>query len=173
MPPLIRTHSLYAPNPMITAHSDAYTSTPYFVDLPRYRYIDAFRCIADQCTCQLPHHTRLVSRSTSIPRSRVTHQSPQNNILHSFQRSKATGTSISTRSQRNDGITRQMFHRTTAHMQSRHYWYLRCGRWAFQHAFETCNRLDFAIFCFMLVSLTYYLGKLGIIYIPYHSIKIL
>ena len=46
--------------------------------------IDTFRCIADQCTCQLPHHTRLVSRSTSIPRSRVTHQSPQTTFYTHF-----------------------------------------------------------------------------------------
>jgi len=96
---------------------------------------------------------------------------PSNNVLNSFRRSDATGTSMSTRSQRNDEITGRMFHRTAAHLWSRHYRYLQYSQWVFQHTFGTCDRFDLAMFCFMLVSLTYCLEKLGIIYISYHSIK--
>ena len=50
--------------------------------------VDAFRCIANQHTYQLPHHTRSVSRSASIPRSRITHQPPQTTFYARFNSPK-------------------------------------------------------------------------------------
>jgi len=47
--------------------------------------VNNFWCITDQHTCQLSHHMRPISHSTSIPRSCVTHQSPQTTLLTCFK----------------------------------------------------------------------------------------
>ncbi|KIM88122.1 hypothetical protein PILCRDRAFT_3169 [Piloderma croceum F 1598] len=86
--------------------------------------IDAFRCIADQHTRPLSYHTKLITRSTSILhqfRRPKSHISPLNDHMILFQGSDSTSTSISARSQRNDGISLSEFHWTSVDLRSRHY----------------------------------------------------
>jgi len=92
--------------------------------LSTFRDIDnvaAFRCTADQTHMSAtPLHE--VGFSFHINSEVSCHTSvPSNIILNSFRRSETTGTSISTRSQWNDGITGRMFHRAMVRPPSRHY----------------------------------------------------
>ena len=147
---------------MITAHSDAFTLSPNFVDLPQYwwcRRLPIYRR-STHVSAATSHEVGLLFHINSEASCRTS--VPSNNVLNLFQRSDATSTSMSTQSQRNDGITSRMFHQTAARLWSQHYQYLWYSQWVFQHTFGTCDRFDLTMFHCMLISLTYYLEKLSI-----------